>query len=59
MRGGEAVALARKVGAFFWADARRVSVWLCHDCAREAALGRADALKSDALKANALKADAA
>ena len=48
MRGGEAVALARKVGAFFWADARHVSVWLCHDCAREAALARPDILKADA-----------
>jgi hypothetical protein len=40
MRGGAAVGLARKVGAFFWADAPRVSVWLCHDCAREAKLPR-------------------
>ena len=48
MRGGAALALARKVGAFFWADAPRVSVWLCHDCAREASLRRPDAVKADA-----------
>ncbi len=48
MRGGEAVVLARKVGAFFWSDAPRVSVWLCHDCAREASLTRPDIPKADA-----------
>jgi hypothetical protein len=48
MRGEAAVALARKVGAFFWSDAPRVSVWLCHDCAREASLARPDTLKADA-----------
>jgi hypothetical protein len=48
MRGGAAVELARKVGAFFWSDATRVSVWLCHDCAREASLARPDILKADA-----------
>lgn len=48
MRGGAAVAPARKVGASFRSDAQRVSVWLCHDCAREASLVRPDILKSDA-----------
>lgn len=48
MRGAAALALARKVGAFFWADAPRVSVWLCHGCAREASLGRPDAVEADA-----------
>jgi hypothetical protein len=48
MRGGAAVELARKVGAFFWSDAPRVRVWLCHDCAREASLARPDILKADA-----------
>lgn len=40
MRGEAALALSRKVGAFFWSDAARLSVWLCHDCAREASLAR-------------------
>ena len=48
MRGGAAVVLARKVGAFFWSDAPRVSVWLCHDCASEVSLARPDILKADA-----------
>jgi hypothetical protein len=48
MRGGEAVELARKVGAFFWSNAPRVSVWLCQECAREASLARPDILKADA-----------
>jgi hypothetical protein len=48
MRGGAAVELARKVGAFFWSDAGRVSVWLCHDCAREASLATSDKLEADA-----------
>lgn len=48
MRGGAALALARKVGAFFWADAPRVSVWLCHACAREAMLTRPEAVEADA-----------
>ena len=46
MRGEAALALARKVGAFFWEDAPRVSVWLCHGCAREASLPRPDAVKA-------------
>jgi hypothetical protein len=48
MRSAVAVTMARKVGAFFWSDAPRVSVWLCHDCAREASLARPDILKADA-----------
>jgi hypothetical protein len=48
MRGGVAVAMARKVGAFFWSDAPRVSVWLCQECARDASLARTDILKADA-----------
>jgi hypothetical protein len=48
MRGNAALALARKVGAFFWADAARVSVWLCDSCAREASLKRPDAVEADA-----------
>lgn len=48
MRGGAAVELARKVGPFYWSDAPRISVWLCHDCAREAALPRPGSLKADA-----------
>lgn len=48
MRGEAALALARKVEAFFWSDAPRVSVWLCRDCAREAALARPDVAEADA-----------
>lgn len=48
MRGESALALARKVGAFFWSDAPRVSVWLCHDCARQASLGGPKAVEADA-----------
>jgi len=48
VRGEAAVELARKVGAFFWSDAPRVSVWLCHDCAGEASLARPDIVKADA-----------
>lgn len=48
MRGEAALAMARKVGAFFWSDAPRVSVWLCHACAREAALARPHLPKADA-----------
>ncbi|MGH9943602.1 MAG: hypothetical protein ACRD9R_14750 [Pyrinomonadaceae bacterium] len=35
LRGKEATELTRKVGAFFWADAPRIRVWLCTDCAAE------------------------
>jgi hypothetical protein len=38
LRGDAAMKLARKVEPFFWADAPRVTVWLCDDCAREAGL---------------------
>ncbi|HEX7317514.1 MAG TPA: hypothetical protein VF297_26675 [Pyrinomonadaceae bacterium] len=48
MRGEAALALGRKVGAFFWSDAPRVRVWLCHACAREASLKRPDAVEADA-----------
>lgn len=48
MRGEAALALSRKVAAFFWADAPHVSVWLCHGCAREASLKRPDAVEADA-----------
>lgn len=48
MRGEAALALARKVGAFFWEDAPRVSVWLCRECAREASLARPGAVEADA-----------
>lgn len=39
MRGSSAARLARKVEPFFWADARKVRVWLCAGCAAEAELG--------------------
>lgn len=48
MRGEAALAMARKVGAFFWSDAPRLSVWLCRDCAREAGLARPDIPEADA-----------
>lgn len=48
MRGEAALALGRKVGPFFWSDAPRVSVWLCHACAREASLKRPGAFEADA-----------
>jgi hypothetical protein len=38
MKGSSAARLARKVGLFFWSDARKVRVWLCADCAAEAGL---------------------
>jgi len=48
MRGEAALAMAQKVGAFFWSDAPRVSVWLCRACAREAALAGPDIAEADA-----------
>lgn len=39
MRGSRAASLARRVEPFFWADARKVRVWLCEGCAAEAGLG--------------------
>ena len=38
LRGEAAMRMARKVTAFFWADAPRVRVWLCTDCAAEIGL---------------------
>ena len=38
LRGEAAMSLSRKVGPFFWSDARNIKVWLCTDCAREASL---------------------
>lgn len=48
MRGDVALAMAQKVGAFFWSDAPRVRVWLCRGCAHEAALARPDNVDADA-----------
>lgn len=36
--GSAAMKMASKVGAFFWADAPKVKVWLCQDCAAELGL---------------------
>lgn len=36
--GNEAMKMASKVGAFFWADAAKIKVWLCKDCADELGL---------------------
>jgi len=33
MRGSDAARAARNVEPFFWADAKVVRVWLCHECA--------------------------
>lgn len=38
MKGSAAASLAGKVEPFFWADARKVRVWLCAGCAAEAGL---------------------
>ncbi len=38
LRGDAALRLARKVEPFFWADAGKVEVWLCEECAAEARL---------------------
>ncbi len=35
LRVDEAVQMAGKVSAFFWADAPHILVWLCHKCAAE------------------------
>jgi hypothetical protein len=42
LRGRDAVRVAANVGAFFWSDAPRVSVWLCRDCAADAGLSPRD-----------------
>jgi hypothetical protein len=36
--GTEAMKMASKVGAFFWADAPKTRVWLCTACADEVGL---------------------
>jgi len=38
LRGEQAQRMARKVGAFFWQDAPKVTVWMCRDCAVELGL---------------------
>lgn len=38
LRGEAAMRMARKVEPFFWADAPRLTVWLCEDCALDAGL---------------------
>lgn len=35
LSGSDAMKMAGKVGAFFWADASKIKVWLCRDCATE------------------------
>ncbi len=35
LRSADAMKMASKVSAFFWADAPRLRVWLCHECAGE------------------------
>ena len=41
LRVNDAVQMASKVTAFFWADAPNILVWLCHDCASELRLNEA------------------
>lgn len=38
LSGSDAMKMAGKVGAFFWADAPKTRVWLCEDCAAEVGL---------------------
>lgn len=38
LSGGDAMRMASKVGAFFWADAPKTRVWLCEACAAEIGL---------------------
>ncbi|MBD0369660.1 MAG: hypothetical protein ICV60_02315 [Pyrinomonadaceae bacterium] len=38
LTGNEAMKMAGKVGAFFWADAPNTRVWLCEACAAEIGL---------------------
>ncbi len=38
LRATAASQLAKDVGPFFWADAPRVKVWLCRDCAGKLSL---------------------
>ena len=35
LRVNDAVQMANKVSAFFWADAPQILVWLCDNCATE------------------------
>jgi hypothetical protein len=35
LRVNEAVQMASKVSAFFWADAPHILVWLCDNCAAD------------------------
>lgn len=35
LRASAAAAFSARVSSFFWADARHIIVWLCHDCAAE------------------------
>lgn len=35
LRSDEAVRVSRNVAPFFWADAQKTRVWLCHACASE------------------------
>ena len=35
LRSDEAVRVSRNIAPFFWADAHKTRVWLCHDCAME------------------------
>lgn len=38
LSGSDAMKMAGKVGAFFWADAPKTRVWLCENCAAEVGL---------------------
>ncbi len=38
LRSAAAMKMAGKVSPFFWADALRLRVWLCHECAGELGL---------------------
>jgi hypothetical protein len=40
LKGSEAAQMARRVGQFFWSDAKVVRVWLCGECAAGLGLGR-------------------
>lgn len=39
--GKEAIAAARRVEQFYWADAANILVWLCEECAQELHLNEA------------------
>jgi hypothetical protein len=38
LSGSAALEMARKVDSFFWADAPKIKVWLCANCAAEIGL---------------------